>query len=67
MFLNRNRLSVHGGDHKNRNGFSSKLLLPMIIPREGMFERIDTKKRPRREKERDALGFILECLLVFYL
>lgn len=54
MFLNRNRLSVHGGDHKSRNEFSSKLI-PLIISKKRMFgekKKKKTKKRPRMEEKK---------------
>lgn len=64
MFLNRNRLSVHGGDHKSRNEFSSKLI-PLIISRKRMFgekKKKDQKEATNGEKERDIFDFILEFL-----
>lgn len=64
MFLNRNRLSVHGGDHKSRNEFSSKLI-PLIISRKRMFgekKKKDQKEATNGEKERDIFDFTLEFL-----
>lgn len=65
MFLNRNRLSVHGGDHKSRNEFSSKLI-PLIISKKRMFggkkKKKDQKEATNGGKERGIFEFILEFL-----
>lgn len=65
MFLNRNRLSVHGGDRKSRNEFSSKFI-PLIISRRrrlGEKEKIDQKEATNGEKERDIFEFYIRIPL----